>query len=338
MKKVLILLFVILTACSSNTEVESTDAPEISTTTTSVSTTSTTTQPVETTLLKQNTFIGPKVSINNCPNNDISDETFELIWDVEAGSGDIVEITILIEKNGKNESNVYFTKEYNDDIITFPNADSSGTFSYILDNIDNTEQSDYIIEISVLSEQDNGDLIFAYDLCFIYYKPTPTTTTTSSSTTTTTTIPYESLVEKCFLVEEVNIRMPQLVEFTYLGSANITFSDKATFRYKLLPGSNKISQILIWYQDNFGNGVTQVRLIDSNSEGLALEGNIVTDPLEAGFQSGFSYGISSLHIIDDKGNEIHYLNLGQITNRVNRYWCELNHTFFTTEMIFKIDN
>ena len=337
MKKVLISLLVILTACSSDTIVESSVAPETSTTTSTASTTSTTTtQPVETTMLKQNTFIGPKVSINNCPNIDISDETFELIWDVEAGSGDIVEITILLEKNGINETNIYFTKEYNDDIITFPKADSSGTFSYILDNTDNTEQSDYIIEISVLSEQDNGDLIFAYDLCFIYYKPTPTTTTTSS--TTTTTIPYESLVEKCFLVEEVNIRMPQLVELTYLSNANITFSDKATFRYKLLPGSNKISQILIRYQDNFGNSGTQVRLIDSSSEGLALEGNIITDPLEAGFQSGFSYGISSLNIIDDKGNEIHYLNLGQITNRVNRYWCELNHTFFTTEMIFKIDN
>jgi hypothetical protein len=167
---------------------------------------------------------------------------------------------------------------------------------------------------------------------------TSTTTTSTTTTTTTTTIPYETLIEKCFLVEEVNIRMPQLIEFNFESNENLSINDSVNFSYKFIAGTYKINQIVIRYEDNYKNLNRAKDMIDYSSEGLPLEGIIETDPNEVGFQNGFSYGINSVNIIDEKGNQIHYLNMGQITNRVNKYWCELNHSFFTTDMIFKIEN
>ena len=303
------------------------------TTTLSFSTTSTTTTAPE-------PIIGdlepPKVLIKNCPTEVINEDIYELEWTAEAGSGDIVYIGILVEKDDANFTRVFFTKEDNADLITFPTAYTSNSYSYQIDNTDSNVAASYIIEINIISEQPNGDQISTYDLCFTNYSPP--TTTTSTTTTTTTTIPYETLIEKCFLVEEVNIRMPQLIEFNFESNENLSINDSVNFSYKFIAGTYKINQIVIRYEDNYKNRNISKNMIDYSSEGLPLEGIIETDPNEVGFQNGFSYGINSVNIIDEKGNQIHYLNMGQITNRVNKYWCELNHSFFTTDMIFKIEN
>ena len=318
----------------STTTTTNTTTTQETTTTSSFSTTSTTTtapEPITGDLEP------PKVLITNCPTEVINEDIYELEWTAEAGSGDIVYIGILVEKDDANFTRAIFTKDELQalaDLITFPTAYTSNSYSYQIDNTDSNVAASYIIEINIISEQPNGDQISTYDLCFTDYSP-PTTTT---STTTTTTIPYEALVDKCFLVEEVNIRMPQLIEFNFESNENLSINDSVNFSYKFIAGTYKINQILIRYEDNFGNGKMSKTLIANSSEGLPLEGTIETDPNEVGFQNGFSYGISSVNIIDEKGNEIHYLNMGQITNRVNRYWCELNHSFFTTNMIFKIEN
>tara|TARA_B100000965_G_scaffold403739_1_gene432651 strand:+ start:670 stop:1419 length:750 start_codon:yes stop_codon:yes gene_type:complete len=192
MRKLLVLTL-IFSACG-GAEV----AEEPTTTTTAVKETTTTSSSTTTTVKETTTTImasPPVVSFTNCPYeegqgiSEISEEEFGLIFEIEAGSGDIIEITILLEKDGVNESNVYFTKEYNSDIITFPEAYTTGSFSYLLDNVGNTSVTEYIIEVSIISEQENGDLVLAYDLCFVNYAPlteTQTTTTTTAPVTTTT--------------------------------------------------------------------------------------------------------------------------------------------------------
>ena len=335
MKKFLIVFLVFFVACSNGSE-ESSEAIESIETTTTTQETTTTTSSTTTMVEEEYEVDPPKVLITNCPTEDINADIYELEWTAEAGSGDIVYIGIFVEKDDANFTRVFFTKEDNADLITFPTAYTSNSYSYQIDNTDSNVAASYIIEINIISEQPNGDQISTYDLCFTNYSPP--TTTTSTTTTTTTTIPYETLIEKCFLVEEVNIRMPQLIEFNFESNENLSINDSVNFSYKFIAGTYKINQIVIRYEDNYKNRNISKNMIDYSSEGLPLEGIIETDPNEVGFQNGFSYGINSVNIIDEKGNQIHYLNMGQITNRVNKYWCELNHSFFTTDMIFKIEN
>ena len=144
-------------------------------TTTSESTTTSTT----TTLADEGSEVDPpKVLITNCPIGDISIDIYELEWTAEAGSGDIIHIGILVEKNDGNFTRVFFTKENNAELITFPTAYTSGTYSYQIDNTDSNEAANYTIEINIISEQQNGDQVFTYDLCFTNYTP-PITSTTS---------------------------------------------------------------------------------------------------------------------------------------------------------------
>jgi hypothetical protein len=164
------------------------------TTTLSFSTTSTTTTAPE-------PIIGdlepPKVLIKNCPTEVINEDIYELEWTAEAGSGDIVYIGILVEKDDANFTKVFFTKEDNADLITFPTAYTSNSYSYQIDNTNSNVAASYIIEINIISEQPNGDQLSAYDLCFTDYSPptTTTSTTTSTSTTTTSTTTTTTVVE-----------------------------------------------------------------------------------------------------------------------------------------------
>jgi hypothetical protein len=164
------------------------------TTTLSFSTTSTTTTAPE-------PIIGdlepPKVLITNCPTEVINEDIYELEWTAEAGSGDIVYIGILVEKDDANFTKVFFTKEDNSDLNTFPTAYTSNSYSYQIDNTNSNVAASFNIEINIISEQPNGDQLSAYDLCFTDYSPptTTTSTTTSTSTTTTSTTTTTTVVE-----------------------------------------------------------------------------------------------------------------------------------------------
>jgi hypothetical protein len=178
----------------STTTTTTTTTTQATTTTSSFSTTSTTTTAPE-------PIIGdlepPKVLIKNCPTEVINEDIYELEWTAEAGSGDIVYIGILVEKDDANFTRVFFTKEDNADLITFPTAYTSNSYSYQIDNTDSNVAASYIIEINIISEQPNGDQLSAYDLCFTDYSPptTTTSTTTSTSTTTTSTTTTTTVVE-----------------------------------------------------------------------------------------------------------------------------------------------
>ena len=187
MKRCSIVFLVFFVACSNGSE-ESSEVIETTTTTTQENTTTSTTATTSsttTTMVEEEYEVDPpKVLITNCPAEDINVDIYELEWTAEAGSGDIVYIGILVEKDDANFTRVFFTKEDNAELITFPTAYTSNAYSYQIDNTDSNISASYIIEINIISEQPNGDQISTYDLCFTNYSP-PTTTTTSTSTTTT---------------------------------------------------------------------------------------------------------------------------------------------------------
>jgi len=116
-------------------------------------------------------FNDPIVIITNCPTEVINADIYELEWTVETEGGDIVYIGILVRKDDANFTRVFFTKEDNADLITFPTSFQKISYSYQIDNIDSNVAASYVIEINVISEQANGNSLFAYDLCSIDYSP-----------------------------------------------------------------------------------------------------------------------------------------------------------------------
>ena len=169
-------------------------------TSTTQQSTSTTEQSTTTSISK--TIVEPKVIFLNCPSTDISNENFELKFQIVSGSGNIINIGIFEQKNGENNKNVFFDKEYNEDIFTFPEANTINEYSYIVDNVGNTQESNFVIEIDVISEDGSS-----FSSCEMTYTPTSsssatdttisttsttitdTTTSTSSTSTTSTTLP-----------------------------------------------------------------------------------------------------------------------------------------------------
>ncbi len=177
MKRFLIVFLVFFVACSNSSE-ESNETIETTTTTQETTTTSSTTSSTTTTMVEEEYEVDPpKVLITNCPTENINVDVYELEWTAEAGSGDIVYIGILVEKDDANFTRVFFTKEDNADLITFPTAYTSNSYSYEIDNTGSNVAASYIIEINIISEQPNGDQVSTYELCYANYSP-PTTTTT----------------------------------------------------------------------------------------------------------------------------------------------------------------
>ena len=183
----------LLTSCGGSEENVTTSPQTSSTTTLSNTTTSPTIK----------TLINPNVTFLNCPSSNISNENYELKFQINSGSSEIVNIGIFEQKNGENNKNIFFDKEYNEDIFTFPKANTVNEYSYLVDNVGNTKESSFVIEIDAISEDGSS-----FSSCEMTYTPTSsssatdttmsttsttiadtTTSSTSSTSTTTTTLP-----------------------------------------------------------------------------------------------------------------------------------------------------
>jgi hypothetical protein len=116
-------------------------------------------------------FSNPKVYITNCPTEVINADFYEIEWTIDNEGGDVVYIGILVRKDNANITRVFFTKEDNADLITFPETFQKISYSYQIDNIDSNVAASYVIEINAISEQANGHSEFGYDLCSIDYSP-----------------------------------------------------------------------------------------------------------------------------------------------------------------------
>ena len=192
-----VLFTAIFVACS---EVEVVDEPVVV-----AKDTSTTIKITTTTVASVNE---PELIILNCPSFEITNDSYELKFQIESGSGDIVNLGIFEQKNGENHKNVFFDIEYNADIFTFPSANTINEYSYVVDNVDNNDSSIHLIEINVISEDGSGG-----DSCEMIYTPTTTTTTSTTtvldSTTTTTAVvsvdyPQLTIVEISFKIPDYN--------------------------------------------------------------------------------------------------------------------------------------
>ena len=163
--KRLLLIVLIFSACGGSEVVEE-PVTTIKETTTTVKVTTTTVK----------TTTEPKVTILNCYDTAISNDSFELQFQIDSGSGDIVNLGIFEQKNGENHKNVFFDVEYNTNVFTFPLANTVSEYSYVIDNVGNNESSTHFVEIDVISEDGSGR-----DTCEIVYTPSANSSSTSSN-------------------------------------------------------------------------------------------------------------------------------------------------------------
>ena len=162
----------LLTSCGGSEENVTTSPQTSSTTTLSDTTTSSTIK----------TLIDPKVTFLNCPSSNISNENYELKFQINSGSSDIVNIGIFEQKNGENNKNIFFDKEYNEDMFTFPKANTVNEYSYVVDNVGNTKESSFVIEIDAISEDGSS-----FSSCEMTYTPTSSSSATDTTISTTST-------------------------------------------------------------------------------------------------------------------------------------------------------
>ncbi len=98
--------------------------------------------------------INPEIVFGNCPEEPITDTSFELSWDIIAGNSDIDYVFIVFEKNGEYETRAYFEKEFNEDIFPFPLANTRGEFGQLVSNSDEGI-TNYVVSFEVTDELNN---------------------------------------------------------------------------------------------------------------------------------------------------------------------------------------
>ncbi len=95
----------------------------------------------------------PKIIFNNCPEDEIAENNFELSWEIIAGDSDINYVFIVFNKDGEYYSRVFFEKELNDEIFPFPIANTSREFTQFVDNSGNKGLTTFDINFSISDEK-----------------------------------------------------------------------------------------------------------------------------------------------------------------------------------------
>lgn len=160
MKKfILLLLFV--SFCGGTTE-ETLPPIEITTTSSTVSTTSsttTTTSSTTTTVPETTTttvniedVILPTIVFTNCPDKEITTESFELIFQVTAGNFDVNYLRYSRWKNGEYDGRVYFEKSNTAVTFEFPSAEETNEYNVQITDEDKDQLISYEIFISISDE------------------------------------------------------------------------------------------------------------------------------------------------------------------------------------------
>ena len=95
----------------------------------------------------------PKIIFNNCPEDEVVENNFELSWEIIAGDSDINYVFIVLNKDGEYYSRVFFEKELNDEIFPFPIANTSREFTQFVDNSGNKGFTTFDINFSISDEK-----------------------------------------------------------------------------------------------------------------------------------------------------------------------------------------
>jgi hypothetical protein len=94
----------------------------------------------------------PSIVFINCVDTEITGDTYELTYNVIAGSEDMNYFFVSTYKNGEYVSRAYFDKETNPGVGLFPLANTTHQYGSIVDNSDSTGTNSYEITISVMDE------------------------------------------------------------------------------------------------------------------------------------------------------------------------------------------
>ena len=140
---------------------------------TATSTSSSTTSTTTTTVVKEEQA-EPSIEFVNCVDTVITDETYELTYDVIAGNEDMNYFFVSTYKNGEYVNRAYFDKENNPGVGLFPLANTSGRYGSLVDNSDGSGTDIYEITISVSDEGDGS----ADAVCTLTMRNESNTTTT----------------------------------------------------------------------------------------------------------------------------------------------------------------
>lgn len=100
--------------------------------------------------------IPPKVSILNCPEETITEDSYEVFWEIESGNADIDYLFIGYNKNGEYETRVYFEKENVPDAFPYPLSNTTTGFSTPVENTGDEGVTTRDITI-IISDEYNND-------------------------------------------------------------------------------------------------------------------------------------------------------------------------------------
>ena len=78
--------------------------------------------------------IAPKVLIDNCPEQNISENSYDVNWSIVSGNADINYLFIGYYKNGEYDTRVFFEKAQNPDAFPYPSANTTNSFSTPVEN------------------------------------------------------------------------------------------------------------------------------------------------------------------------------------------------------------
>ena len=110
--------------------------------------------------------VPPKVRILNCPEETITDDSYEVDWEIESGNADINYLFIGYNKNGEYETRVYFEKENVPDAFPYPLSNTTTQFSTPVENTGDEGITTKDITI-IVSDEYNND---AYINCLITFE------------------------------------------------------------------------------------------------------------------------------------------------------------------------
>tara|TARA_Y100000591_G_scaffold330296_1_gene360994 strand:+ start:71 stop:1234 length:1164 start_codon:yes stop_codon:yes gene_type:complete len=225
-----------------NTSTTTTTVPQSTTSPTSSQETSTPT-PSESTANNSAPEIKlPEISISNCPDSNIDQDSYELLWSITAGSFDVDYVRISYWINGEYFSRVYYEKSQLNDTFPFPVAGEKIVYSQSLDFNDSDDYETLEVFFSISDESESFFEI--EEKCTFYFNNTPlvsTTTTvpqsTTSTSTTTTSSTTTTVPETTTTTSSTTTTVPETTTTTSSTTTTSTTTTSSTTTTTTVPQS-----------------------------------------------------------------------------------------------------
>ena len=110
--------------------------------------------------------IEPQVLIDNCPEQTITESSYDVSWSIISGNADIDYLFIGYYKNGEYDTRVFFEKDQNPDAFPYPLANTTNIYSTPVENTGDTGITTQEILIQISDEYKN----YAEASCIITFE------------------------------------------------------------------------------------------------------------------------------------------------------------------------